>query len=47
MGGWLLGFVLQYTGLTGLYLAAAIAGTSGWLLIRPIDRQERALVAAG
>ncbi len=46
MGGWLLGFVLQYTGLTGLYLAAAIAGTCGLLLIRPIDRQERALVAA-
>ncbi len=45
VGGWLLGAVLQVSDFTGMYLAAALAGVAGLLLVRRIARQDRALLA--
>lgn len=40
LGSWLLGFVLEYTGLTSMYLVAAVGVSCGLLLVPLIVRQS-------
>jgi MFS family permease len=40
IGSWLLGFILEYAGLTSMYLVAALGVTCGLLLVMPIARQS-------
>lgn len=44
LGSWLLGFVLEATGLRGLYLAAALLAVGVFSLLPAIARQRRALL---